>query len=103
MAAAVFEYVAGEIERRSSLRTLEARGTLRLALKRAGLDAATVSGAQMGVVLERILPDEIRARGVPSPEDLCRSIGAGLRSSPFAEGPAGESPEAIFRRLASGS
>ena len=43
MAASIFELVAEELERRTDLAKLEARGTVRLSLKQAGLDAHTVS------------------------------------------------------------
>ena len=103
MVSPVFDFVAGEIERRSALATLEARGTVRLALKRAGLDAGSVSSAQMKVVLERVLPEEIRSRGVARPEELCRAIATALGASQpdetSDEARAPESPEAIFRRL----
>jgi hypothetical protein len=102
MVSPVFEFVAAEVERRSALATLEARGTVRLALKRAGLDANSVTSAQMSVVLERVLPEEIRSRGVARSEELCRGVAAALRGAhPDESGPS-ESPEAIFRRLAGG-
>jgi hypothetical protein len=99
MPSPVFEFVAAEIERRSALATLEARGTVRLALKRAGLDASSVTSAQMAVVLERVLPEEMRSRGVTGSDELCRAAAAALRAS-YPDGAAAESPEAIFRRLA---
>ena len=99
MASPVFDFVAGEIERRTALATLEARGTLRLALKRAGLDAGSVTADQMEVILERVMPDEIRARGIDAPEPICRSIAAALRAAHPAEEQTPESPESIFRRL----
>ncbi len=102
MLSPVFEFVAGEIERRSALATLEARGTVRLALKRAGLDSSSVTSAQMSVVLERVLPEEMRSRGVARSEELCRGIAAALGSSHPHDAAASESPEAIFRRLAGG-
>ena len=100
MASPVFEFVASEIERQTALATLEARGTLRLALKRAGLDAGSVTAEQMQVILERVMPDEMRARGIATPEPICRSIAAALRAAHPVDGHAAESPEAIFRRLA---
>jgi hypothetical protein len=100
MASPAFEFVAGEIERLTSLATLEARGTLRLALKRAGLDASSVGADQLHVVLERLMPDEIRSRGVAAPEEICRSVAAALRAAHPPDGPEPESPERIFRRLA---
>ena len=56
----------------------------------------------MSVVLERVLPEEIRSRGVAGSEELCRAIAAALRGSHPDDAVASESPEAIFRRLAGG-
>jgi hypothetical protein len=100
MASPIFEFVAREIERRTELATLAARGTLRLALKRGGLDARSVTTEQMIVVLDRVMPAEMRARGVARPEELCRAISVALRAAHPQAGAARESPEAIFRRLA---
>ena len=102
MVSPVFEFVASEIERRSALATLEARGTVRLALKRAGLDASNVTSAQMSVLLERVLPEEIRSRGVVGSEELCRAVAVALSGSHPHPAVQPESPEAIFRRLAGG-
>ena len=102
MAASIFEFVAEELERRSDLAKLEARGTVRLALKQGGLDAVHVTGAQMAVVLEKVLPGERGARGVENADGICRSISGALEAEgpePAAR-PSAESPEAIFRRLA---
>jgi len=103
MAASIFELVAEELERRTDLAKLEARGTVRLALKEAGLDARTVTVEQMGVMLQKVMPDEMRSRGVEHPEPICEAIMTALKSSRTASGPPEvESPEAIFRRLADG-
>ena len=56
----------------------------------------------MSVVLERVLPEEIRSRGVARSEELCRAIAAALHGSHPDDAAASESPEAIFRRLAGG-
>ena len=101
MAAAIFDFVADELETQTELARLEARGTLRLALKEAGLDAGTVTAEQMAVVLAKRMPGEMLARGVASAEEVCRRIAAGLAARfPDEAAPAAESPEAIFRRLA---
>lgn len=101
MAASVFDFVADELERRTDLAKLEARGTVRLALKEAGLDARTATVEQMGVMLQRVLPKEMRSRGIESAEDVCEAIHTALKAQHPSDGaPAGESPEAIFRRLA---
>ena len=103
MAASIFELVADELERRTDLAKLEARGTVRLALKEAGLDARTVTSEQMIVMLQKVMPDEMRSRGVEKPEQVCEAIITALKSNTTVSGGAeAESPEAIFRRLADG-
>ena len=92
-----FEWVCAELESSSSLNELEARGTVRLALKKAGLQANGVSPDQMSVVTERILPDELRSRGVEDVEGICGALVSGLKR--LEVGAVQESPEEVFRRL----
>jgi predicted YcjX-like family ATPase len=98
--ASAFDFVCGHLEQRTTLNRLEARGTVRLALKAAGLDAAHVTPAQMRTVVEKILPGELRNRAVEGPERHCTAIAALLASTQLAESGGNESPEAIFARLA---
>ncbi|MCG8590422.1 MAG: hypothetical protein MJE66_14125 [Proteobacteria bacterium] len=95
--AIAFDFTCQQLEERTSLDRLEARGTVRLALKQAGLEVRTVTPDQMGVVLERVLPAELQARGVDGHESVCAEIGRGLTElSVEADG---DSPEAVFERL----
>jgi hypothetical protein len=98
--SAAFDFVCTQLEQRTSLNRLEARGTVRLALKSAGLDAASVTPAQMRAVVEKVLPGELRNRAVEAPERHCTALSALLAGSKFAEAGGAESPEAIFARLA---
>jgi hypothetical protein len=102
MTASIFDFVADELERRTDLATLEARGTVRLALKEAGLDARSVTVEQMVVMLRKVMPTEMRSRGVDQPEAVCGAVVKALQAAHPSTGSAGdsESPEAIFRRLA---
>ncbi len=103
MAAWIFEFVADALEQRTDLDKLEARGTVRLALKEAGLDARTVTIEQMQVMLEKVMPNEIRSRGVDDPDGVCAGIVTALKDSDHeSTAPESESPESIFRRLAQG-
>ena len=103
MAVSIFELVAEELQRRTDLAKLEARGTVRLALKEAGLEVSTVTAEQIIVVLQKIMPDEMRSRGAEQPEQICEAIVTALKSSHAGtSGSEAESPEAIFRRLADG-
>jgi hypothetical protein len=98
--AGAFEWVCNELERSTSLDRLEARGTVRLALKEAGLEARSVTPDQMQVVVEKILPKELGTRGVDAAERLCASLKQGL--SGLEVGAAAESPDVVFQRLAGG-
>lgn len=100
----IFEWVSSELEKRTSLSRLEARGTVRLVLKHAGLDPHSVSAHQMQVVVERLLSGALGKRRVEDADHLCRALGVDLRA--FAQ----QSPELpadtaydVFERLDSDS
>jgi hypothetical protein len=96
--APAFEHQCHELEAGTSLDRLEARGTVRLALKQAGLDPRSVTAEQLGVVLEKVLPGELAARGVADAAALCRRWRSG-HAAPVPSGPAADSPQAVFARL----
>jgi hypothetical protein len=97
--APAFDWVCAELERRTSLDRLEARGTVRLALKQAGLDARTIAPEQMRVVLERLMPRELAVRGIEDGDAICSALTSGV-AAVAATASAPESPEDVFRRLA---
>lgn len=98
--ASVFDRTAEALQRHTRFERLEARGTVRLALKQSGLEAREVSVEQMLVVLRRVMPGELRARGVPEPEELCELVAGELESSPSGDEPSSsETPDQVFRRL----
>ena len=96
----VFDWVSGALERRTEMSRLEARGTVRLVLKDAGLEPATVTVPQMCVVIERLLPEALARRRVQEPEDLCRTLRSGLEVA-AAKGAmsARESAYDVFKRF----
>lgn len=95
----LFDVVTEAMEAESSFSRLEARGTMRIALKNAGLDADAIQPEQMRVVLERILPKELAARGIETPEALCdrlvRVVDVAAQTGAFARV---DAPEDVFRR-----
>jgi hypothetical protein len=95
--SSAFDFVCAELQRATSLTQLEARGTVRIALKSAGLDARSVTAAQLGVVLEKKMPGELRGRGCTEPERICARISEQLAAAGLVS--SGESPETIFSRL----
>jgi hypothetical protein len=95
--ARAFTQVCEGLEARTDLDRLQARGTVRLALKEAGLDAAAVTVREMGVVLDKILPRELASRGVASPENVCRELRDSLATLPGEQ--SADTPESVFRRI----
>ena len=101
MTADLFDFAANELERHTDFDRLEARGTLRLALKAAGLAANTLTVEQLAVVVERVLPGELSTRGIDDTTAVCAAVMASVKESaaalatPDAEG----SVDDVFRRL----
>jgi hypothetical protein len=93
----VFECVCAVIEQSTGMGRLESRGTVRLALKQAGLEARDVTVAQMSVVIEKVLPAELTARGISDVEGVLGQAGEALSGLDFETDRS--SPEAVFERL----
>ena len=96
-----FEFACSELERTTSLDRLEARGTVRLALKETGLEARSVAPGQMATVMSKVLPKELAIRGIAESESICSAIAAALSQLPDED--VAETPEAVFQRLGGGS
>jgi predicted amidophosphoribosyltransferase len=97
--SAAFEAACTCLEQSGSLDRLAARGTIRLALKQAGLEPKTVTARQLDVVLTKLLPTELTSRGITAPEELVARISKALAGLD-AGARAADTPEAIFARLA---
>ena len=98
--SAAFELACGVLERDTSLDRLEARGTVRLALKAAGLEPRSVTPDQMAVVAANLLPRELESRGVDDGGGVCTALRTELGRL-GASTDVAETPEAIFARLGS--
>jgi hypothetical protein len=96
----IFDQVATAVENRTSFDKLEARGTLRLAVKQAGLDANSVTADQLAVVLEKVMPAELEVRGIEAAAQVCERLVADLAGLEATPSPMVDSPEAVFARLA---
>ena len=102
MSATIFELAAESLENHSDLDKLEARGTLRIALRTAGLDASAISVAELEVVMDKVMPGELERRGVWKPESTCKAVLADVkRRAGETEDEPKSDPESIFRRLGS--
>jgi hypothetical protein len=95
-----FAWTCAEIERATSLSELVARGTVRLALKQAGLEAKTVSGKEMAIVLREILPQELSNRAVADSKRLCGDLAVRILTRNFQ---GSDAVTDVFRRLGGGT
>ena len=92
-----FDWTCEELERLSDFDRLEARGTIRIALKASGLESRGVTPDQMRVVIDKLLPVELSARGIDDCDSICMRLTAGLGVLDVA--PVTDSPDEIFKRL----
>jgi len=95
--SAAFELACQELESNTSLDRLEARGTVRLSIKAAGLDSRSVTPDQMTVVVANLLSGELASRGVADGDRVCAALAeklGRLETSDLAD-----TPEAVFARL----
>ncbi len=103
MADTLFDFAADSLEQHSPFDRLEARGTLRIALKAAGLEPKNLTSTQLQVVFEKVMPEELDSRGVSDMQNVCAAVLADLGSAGgIAAGAGATSPDDIFRRLADG-
>ena len=97
--SAAFEWLCTALEEGTTLARLEARGTVRIALKEAGLEVRDVAPSELRVVVQKILPRELRQRGVTGEAALCERLVSGLQAVESQGQPSADTPDAIFRRL----
>lgn len=96
--SAAFEFLCEFLEAETSLDRLESRGTLRIALKQAGIAARDAGSEQLAVVVERLLRDELAARGVDGADAVCQEAVRRLKS--LNEDARMNSPQNVFQRMA---
>jgi hypothetical protein len=96
---ALFEQLCQDLEHRTELARLAARGAMRLALEESGLEAATLTAQQATALLRHVLPAELRRCGVADPDAICADLVRGVAASAASLSPAAPAPEDMFRRL----
>ena len=101
METPLFDFAAQKLEQHTGFSQLEARGTLRIAVKAAGLEPKSLTVAELRVVLEKLMPGELEQRGVKDTLSVCSAVMRDLEDAPIAESDSDSSnPDDIFRRLA---
>ena len=99
MATELFDFAAKQIERRTSFDRLESRGTLRIVLKQAGLEAKTVTASQMCVAIDQLLAEELEKRGIGEAAAICRSLIQSVADAPTNDSDLVKGVDEIFGRL----
>ena len=100
MATDLFDLAAETLERATDMDRLAARGTLRIALKEAGLDAHKLTLPQLRAIFERLMPKELDARGVSDAAATCQAAMNQITSSADSVGIASStSADDVFKRL----
>ena len=100
MATTLFDIAAEHLEGSSQLDRLEARGTLRLAVKEAGLDVQNLTIPQLQAVFEKLMPRELEARGVTDAAAKCKTAMKDIvNAASTADFETSNSPDEIFKRL----
>ena len=100
MATDLFDLTAEKLEESTNMDRLAARGTLRIALKKAGLDARKLTIPQLRAIFEKLMPKELDARGVGDAAAACKATMDEIeRSADAIDTASSDSPDDIFQRL----
>lgn len=100
MSTEAFDRAAQSLETLTELDRLEARGTLRIALKEAGLDAKSLTLLELEAVFEKVMPRQLESRAVDDARAVCSAVIKEVRLAGIsANAPAAASSDEIFRRL----
>jgi len=101
MDMSLFDFAAQKLEQHTGFSQLEARGTLRIAVKSAGLEPKSLTVDELRVVFEKLMPGELDQRGVEDTLSVCAAVIRDLEDAPVTEGDsASNNPDDVFRRLA---
>ena len=100
MGKELFDCAAEKLESLTDLDRLEARGTLRIGLKEAGLDAKTLSLPQLEAVFDKVMPQQLKLRAVDDAQAICSSVMKEIRiAGVSSDSQAPRSADEIFGRL----
>jgi hypothetical protein len=103
MADTLFDFAAERLEHHAALDRLEARGTLRIALKAAGVEPKSLTTKELQAVIEKVLPEELGARAVNDVPNVCAAMLAELEDvGDVVADTQTTDPDEIFRRLGNG-
>ena len=100
MATDLFDIASERLEHHTEFNRLEARGTLRIALKEAGLKAPELTLPQLEAVFEKVMPGELERRRVEDAVATCNIVmGEVARVAGPASASSSSDVDEVFRRL----
>jgi hypothetical protein len=100
MATDLFDVAAESLEEATNMNRLAVRGTLRIAVKEAGLDPHKLTITHLRAVFEKLMPKELEARGISDPAATCHAVMDAIARSAEAIGvESSTSPDDVFKRL----
>jgi hypothetical protein len=100
MADTIFDIAAESLEGHTDMDRLAVRGTLRIAVKEAGLYPEKLTLPQLRVIFEKLMPKELEARGVSDAAAVCTATMDEIaRSANTIDTESSASPDDIFKRL----
>lgn len=99
MASMLFDLSAEGLEQQTALDRLEARGTLRIALKSAGLEPRGLTVEQLRVLFEKVMPDELEKRGIERASAVCATVFESVSAGASNDAADSTDPDAVFGRL----
>ncbi|MCG8454997.1 MAG: hypothetical protein MI919_01865 [Holophagales bacterium] len=79
-----FSWASEALETATFMNAAQCRGTLRLALKKSGLDPGDLNVAQLRVVLRQVMPREHEVRGVEDAAGICAGLESELAAAELA-------------------
>jgi hypothetical protein len=98
----LFDSAAERLEHHTDFDRLEARGTLRIALKDAGLTSKGLTLQQLRVVLEKVMPEHLEKRAVSNSVEVCDTVIGELAQAGGDESDTQTGADEIFHRLGGG-
>ncbi len=93
----VFDFTGERLEALTTLDRIAARGTIRMVLKDAGLDAGSVTRDQMTVLAEKLMPAALEKKGVDDADGVVRALLAELAAFEGCSG-GGDAADAFVAR-----
>lgn len=100
MATDLFDVAAENLERATDMDRLAARGTLRIAVKEAGLDPHTLTVPQLRAVFEKLMPRQLEAQGVSNAAAASQAMMSEIAgSAEEIDIASSASPDDVFKRL----